>query len=86
MNNEKLEEKQTKIAAAGNIGIGMIYGAGTSGLATSAYIAVTGHKPAVWLFFLEAAMVFAGVAKSMRSDHQLNQMKSASNGVNGPSG
>jgi uncharacterized protein with NAD-binding domain and iron-sulfur cluster len=63
----------------------MIYGAGVSGLATSIYIAATGNKSAVWLFFLEAGLAFTGLAKSMRSDHQLRQ-NPASNDASGPSG
>ena len=62
-------KEQAKILANKNIGVGVIYGTGSSSIATAVYSVGTDDKSGI-LSFLEASMVIVGVAKAVRAYKQ----------------
>ena len=81
MSNEK---DQTKILADKNIGIGMIYGAASSSIATSVYAVTTGDRSLMCLVFLEAALAVTGITKAVCAYARLNSASARPSVPNGP--
>lgn len=79
------EDRETAITN-GATGIGMIYGAACSGIATFAYIAATGNRSALVLSFAETAIACFGVVKSFRADQELAKGNAKPSGRGGPGG
>ena len=80
------EKDQTKVLADKNIGVGVLYGAGISSLATAAYSVATGNKSGILLFFLDAAVAITGMAKAVNAYGRLNKIRASPSLRGGPGG